>query len=130
MDWRVRKVISLMNDNPHQKLTLNELARSVNLSPTRLHHLFKAELNDSPARYLKWLRMQQAKELLETTPLSVKEIAHRVGVKDASHFVRDFETACGLTPTRYRAHYLSTNDGKNEPEETRQQKPLINNRIG
>lgn len=96
-----------MKANLRRELTLGELAQSVNLSTTRLHHLFKAEMGGSPAKYLKWLRMRQAQELLETTALSVKEIMHAVGIKDESHFVRDFEMACGLTPARYRAHYLS-----------------------
>ena len=49
--------------------------------------------------------MQKAKKLLETTVLSVKQIMAMVGVKDESHFVRDFEMSCGLTPVRYRANH-------------------------
>ncbi len=43
--------------------------------------------------------------LAETTLFSVKEIKEMVGVLDESHFVRDFEMACGLTPARYRTEH-------------------------
>jgi len=105
MDQRVRVVIALMQKDLRRGLTLDEIAASVNLSRSYFCHLFKAETGGTPAKYLKWLRMQKAKELLETTVLSVKQIMAMVGVKDESHFVRDFEMSCGLTPARYRANH-------------------------
>lgn len=74
--------------------------------------MFKVETGTSPERHLKSLRMQKAKELLETTFLSVKEIASRVGLRNESHFVRDFKRTYGVTPTQYRARYLGSNLGK------------------
>lgn len=81
---------------------LEEVARVVNLSQTRLRYLFKADTGATPAQYLKSLRMRKAKELLEETFLNVKQIMLRVGVKDQSHFVRDFRELYGHTPTEYR----------------------------
>jgi transcriptional regulator GlxA family with amidase domain len=83
-------------------LTLAEMAQAVNLSPSHLYHLFKSETGEAPARYVKTLRMSKAKELLETTFLSVKEIVMLVGANDESHFVRDFKRRYSLTPTQYR----------------------------
>jgi two-component system, response regulator YesN len=103
MDARVEKVVAIMREEFHRNLSLNELARSVNLSLWHLSHLFKSEMGLSPALYLKNYRMQQAAVLLESTFLSVKEITARVGFRDESHFVRVFKGAYGLTPVRYRA---------------------------
>jgi transcriptional regulator GlxA family with amidase domain len=91
MDQRVQKVIALMNDNLRRRMGIGNLSLSVNLSYWRLCHLFKTETGVPPARYLKSLRMQKAKELLETTRLSVKEIMIEIGVEDRSHFERDFK---------------------------------------
>jgi hypothetical protein len=52
--------------------------------------------------------MERAGDLLETSFLSVKEIAHAVGLNDESHFVRDFKTIYGVTPTRYRTLLVGT----------------------
>ena len=103
MDSRVRHVISLMEDHLSKRLMLNSIARSVNLTPEHLCRIFKAETGDTPINYLRWLRIQKAKQLLDTSFLSVKEIMHIVGAGDESHFRRDFKTACGMTPSRYRA---------------------------
>jgi AraC family transcriptional regulator of arabinose operon len=47
--------------------------------------------------------MQAAKELLETTFLSIKEIVALVGFNDESHFVRNFKKLYGVTPSEHRA---------------------------
>lgn len=103
MDQRVQRVILIINENLTREPSLGELAQAINLSPSRMSHVFKTELGISPKQYLKLVRIQRAKELLLNSFLSVKEIARRVGARDESHFVRDFKKECGLTPTQYRA---------------------------
>jgi AraC family transcriptional regulator len=88
------------------RFTLNDMARAVKLTSFHFCHLFKAETGSSPARYLKALRLDRARELLETTLLSVKEIRALVGLNDESHFARDFRTAYALTPQQYRERYF------------------------
>ena len=58
-----------------------------------------------PIRYLRLLRMERAKNLLESSFLSVKEIAFQVGLNDESHFVRDFKSTYGFSPALYRSHF-------------------------
>jgi AraC family transcriptional regulator, arabinose operon regulatory protein len=103
MDRRVQKVAALMEAELVRSVPLYELAKSVNLSDSRLRHLFKIEIGRSPSEFLKALRMQRAKQLCEATFLSIKEIMGSVGVRDPSHFVRDFEKLYGLSPARFRA---------------------------
>ena len=102
MDFRVRHALRLISEDLHRPLVLEEIARAVNLSTPRLRYLFKVETGMTPAQYQKALRMQKAKELLEETFLNVKQIMLRVGVKDQSHFVRDFRALYGHTPAEYR----------------------------
>lgn len=108
MDVRVQNVLALMRRDLRAKLTLNDMARSVNLTSFHFCHLFKAETGRSPARYLKAVRLERARELLETTFLSVKEIRALVGLNDESHFARDFRATYGVTPQQHREHYLGT----------------------
>jgi transcriptional regulator GlxA family with amidase domain len=105
-DPRVQRIITLIAYDFQRKITTTEMAQSVNLSPSRLRHLFRDEMGISLRRYLKAQRMMKARELLETTFLNAQEIMLRVGVKDKSHFTRDFKKAYGFTPLRYRAHFL------------------------
>ena len=105
MDNRVSTVIDFMATNLHRTVTISEIALVARLAPARLRQLFKAETGKPPLQYLSELRMRRAKELLETSVFSVKEIAASVGVNDVSHFVRRFEKRFGFTPVQHRSHH-------------------------
>lgn len=94
-----------MKQNLQGKLSAADLAQAARLSIPHLRQLFKKDTGTSLARYLKELRIEEAKRLLETTSLSVKEIAARVGIGDPSHFAQNFERRHELAPAEYRARY-------------------------
>lgn len=100
-----------MREDVSGELCLSEFAQSVNLSVWRLSHLFKIDIGMPPMRYLRLLRMERAKDLLESSFLSVKEIGFRVGLTDESHFVRDFKATYGLSPACYRAQFRGNGNG-------------------
>jgi AraC-like DNA-binding protein len=102
VDYRVQQAIGLIRDGSQKKFSVAALARAVGLSSSRFHHLFKTETGRSPAQYLHDLRMEQAKALLATTELTIEQILIRFGIKDRSHFEREFKKSHGLTPTQYR----------------------------
>jgi transcriptional regulator GlxA family with amidase domain len=106
MDKRVQRIILLMEQDIRKSFALDEVAHTVNLSPSHLYHLFKSEIGMSQTRYLKMLRVKKAKELLETTFMSIKEIVVAIGATDRSHFVRDFKKQYNMTPTQYRRSLL------------------------
>ncbi len=124
MDLRVQKTQQMMRDNLHRELSLSKFARSVNLSVWRLCHVFRSEVGMSPIQYLRFLRIEKAKHLFESSFLSIKEIGHLVGLNDESHFVRDFKKAYGVPPTRYRTlfnsgHSIESDNGNDSPHQTR-----------
>jgi transcriptional regulator GlxA family with amidase domain len=111
LDKRVEKIIQMMRDDVRGELSLAEFAQSVNLSVWRLCHIFKSDVGMPPIRYLRQLRMERAKDLLESSFLSVKEIAFRVGLNDESHFVRDFKSTYGYSPALYRSQFRNNGSG-------------------
>ena len=129
MDKRVEKIIQMMREDVRGELSLSEFAQSVNLSVWRLCHIFKSDVGMPPIRYLRLLRMERAKDLLESSFLSVKEIAFQVGLNDESHFVRDFKSTYGFSPALYRSQYKNKiapegsngNGNGNQPGKVRQQ---------
>ena len=102
MDPRVRQITRLLSDDLSRDVDLNALANRVNLSVSRLRHLFKDETGVTPAQYLKRLRLERARELMEESFLRLKEVMPQVGINDESHFVRDFKKKHGLPPIKYR----------------------------
>jgi transcriptional regulator GlxA family with amidase domain len=110
MDWRIEKVNQQLQCgcNLEPRLAITQLAGSFNLSPSRLRHLFKIETGLSLKRCLIESRLQSSKALLETSVLSVKEIAVKVGYIHMSHFVRDFRRTYNVTPAEYRKQRAKT----------------------
>ena len=102
MDQRVQRVITLIESSFDQELSVSEMARFVDLSVSHLQHLFKKDMGQSPAHYVQALRLKQARELLESSSLSIKQIMIRIGTKDRSNFERRFKQAYKLTPVQYR----------------------------
>ena len=109
MDWRIQKVNRYLQqgiDLEHRS-AITQLADSVNLSVSRLRHLFKAETGMGLKKCLIECRLENARDLLEGSSLSVKEISGRVGYANVSHFVRDFKRRHRRTPTDHRKQYLN-----------------------
>ena len=105
-----------MREDVRGELCLTEFAQSVNLSVWRLCHIFKSDVGMPPMRYLRLLRMERARFLLESSFLSVKEIAYRVGLNDESHFVRDFKSTYGSSPALYRSHFRRNGEQSHNSE--------------
>jgi AraC family transcriptional regulator of arabinose operon len=106
MDPRVQNAVALMTADLGREIPFTKVAYSMNLSPSRLQHLFRSEVGSSPLRYLKSQRLHKAKELLETTFLNLKQIMLQVGIQDKSHFIRDFKKTYRLSPTQYRTRHM------------------------
>lgn len=102
MDSRVRKTIHLLSSDLKRDLSLTNAAGHVNLSVSRLRHLFKKETGMSVVQYVKRLRLKKAKDLIESSRLSIKQVMVEVGIKDKSNFTRDFKKTYGLSPAQCR----------------------------
>src|SRR5882762_4606743 len=102
MDARVAAAIRMLDRLLATQISMRAVSASVNLSPRRLGQLFKIEAGISPRQYLRTLRMERARSLLQTSFLSVKEVTFQSGLTDVSHFVREFKKRYGLTPSEFR----------------------------
>ncbi|HET6670822.1 MAG TPA: helix-turn-helix transcriptional regulator [Pyrinomonadaceae bacterium] len=108
MDQRVQIVRSAIEKDCRHAWTITTLAKLVNLSPSRLRHLFKSETGITPNQFVKEVRLSEAEKLLRTSFLRVKEIMNRVGFLDESHFGHEFKKTYGVSPSKYRS---TANDG-------------------
>jgi AraC family transcriptional regulator, transcriptional activator for feuABC-ybbA operon len=102
LDRRIEHALTFLQKNYRQELGISEIAGRLHLSNSHFRHLFKNQTGMSPSRYVKVLRLQRAKELLESTFLSVKEVMSEAGFSDLSHFVRDYKSQYGQSPLQTR----------------------------
>lgn len=94
--------IDFLRDHIDSVLSLEEIARKINLSPSHFSWLFKEKTGFSPIEYFNHLKVQKACQYLLFTQLRVKEIAQEVGVEDPYYFSRMFTKVMGLSPNEYR----------------------------
>lgn len=125
-DYRVETVVDFMTRDPCQEHVLNDLASGVNLSPSRFRHLFKEQTGQTFVQYRRDLKLQAAKNLLETTFLTVQEVRNKVGVIDECQFSRAFKRAFRMTPAQYRKYYLAVRCKGHQENLTVQIARLIN----
>lgn len=85
-----------------EKISLEELSKLALLSKFYFIRQFKRYTGSTPAEYLRAYRIARAQILLKTTPLSVEEIAAKVGYENASSFIRVFRSSIGCTPEFFR----------------------------
>ena len=91
-----------MRGNIARSLTLQELSRHAGLSPTRYSAIFREQTGASPVDHHIRLRMQAGCHYLDTTALSVKEVAAKLGYDDPYYFSRIFQKILACSPLAYR----------------------------
>ena len=90
-----------------EKITLNQLAEMVYLSPSYLSRVFAQETGTAFNDYLNSVRINKAKSLLKHNDLRIADVANAVGFDDQSYFTKVFCRITGMTPMKYRRQIVS-----------------------
>lgn len=99
----VRMVKRLLDQEFHEHWTLKELADRVGLAPAYLAELFAGELGQPPHRYLNERRIDRARQLLESSDVTITALALSLGFSSSQHFARVFRQLTRVTPTAFRS---------------------------
>lgn len=99
---KIERIKLFLDRNWHKKVTLDDVASLVCLSPKYVSRIFKEMTGRSFNEYKLQLKVDQAKEWLEKTGHSVDKIAYSLGYLNAESFIRIFKKFAGQTPTEYR----------------------------
>lgn len=82
--------------------SIGDVAAELNISERSLRNIFYKYANMSPKKYIEFLKIEEAKELLETTQTLIKDISFKLGFKSPYHFSDFFKKLTGATPNQYR----------------------------
>ncbi|WP_284646659.1 helix-turn-helix domain-containing protein [Paenibacillus silviterrae] len=92
------------------EISVQQIADDFSVSLSYLGRYFKEHTGRTIFEYIDELRIEQAKELLQTKEYTVKEIVQMVGYSDSSSFIRKFKRIVRLTPGEYRKLYSSVSE--------------------
>jgi AraC family transcriptional regulator len=94
----ISRLGTYIEDHLAQRITLEDLAAVVDLSPFHFARCFKASIGLAPHQYVLARRVELAKHLIMTTTHPVEDIAWSVGFENVSHFRRQFVAQIGILP--------------------------------
>ena len=93
----------LQNNLHKTAISMQELAQLFGMSQRNFTRRFKQATNILPVQYLQKQRLAAAQDLLQSSNLSIKEIAYRIGYLDVSYFTKLFKKSTSITPKEYRS---------------------------
>ncbi len=96
----IAKVIEWIKGNFTRSFTVEELAKSNNMSVSGLHHKFKAITAMGPLQYQKELRLHEARRLMLSNSMDVTTAAIEVGYESSSQFTREYKRLFGQPPLK------------------------------
>ena len=99
---KVRKTIE--KKMKHKDFNTSQLCVALGMSRSQLHLKIKALTNRSTSHYIRTVRLQKAKKLLQTTDYKIVEIADKVGFQHTPYFSRLFSEEFGASPRDFRGN--------------------------
>ncbi|WP_436964517.1 AraC family transcriptional regulator [Staphylococcus xylosus] len=105
----IQHAVDFINTNYQKHITVEDVAKSVNITRSHLYKLFKKNLGCSPKEYLTYIRMYHASQLLVHTSTLISDISRQVGYKDPLLFSKNFTKHFEISASEYRHHFSINN---------------------
>jgi two-component system response regulator YesN len=104
---RLKNVLGYVEQHFQDALTVDQIARAVCLSPSRLSHIIKDEMGITLGDCISKARVEKAKDLLKGTEMPISRIALDVGFPDQSYFTKVFKKREKCTPMNFRKTFVN-----------------------
>lgn len=99
---KMKQAIEYIQENFYKDLNMAVVSNYVSMNYSLFSYIFKQYTGSNFVNYLKNLRIDMAKKLLEETDLRILEISQKVGYDNEKYFMKTFKSVCGVSPTEYR----------------------------
>jgi YesN/AraC family two-component response regulator len=103
---KIQKIFDFITKNYEKRITLQDVARLINLTPTAFCRFFKLRTNKTFSQFLIEVRINQACKMLSNGNFNVTETFFSCGYNNSSNFHRHFRQHTGLTPSEYKDQVL------------------------
>lgn len=99
---KIKQTVAYMQENYNKDLNMAVVSNYISMNYSVFSYEFKNYAGVNFVTYLKQLRINEAKKLLEETDKKVIEISQMVGYENEKHFMKLFKSICGVSPSEYR----------------------------
>ncbi|HBV85604.1 MAG TPA: AraC family transcriptional regulator [Desulfosporosinus sp.] len=102
----IQKAAEFVRINYRKKITIEDIAQAVYLSPCYISRIFKQNLGCTISEYITQVRLENAKLMLKNCQYNIIQVAKKNGFEDPTYFARVFKKIEGIAPSRYRQYTL------------------------
>lgn len=99
---RLKRALGYIKENYREKISIDDIAKEVNLTRYHFCRVFKSLTGQTPVEYINYFRINQALRLLEDENRKIMDIAFDLGFNNLSYFVKKFKEYKNCTPSEYR----------------------------
>lgn len=99
---KIQQAVLYIRENYDKDLNMAVVSNHISMNYSLFSYAFKQYTGTNFVNFLKDIRMEKAKELLEKTDLRIVEISQKIGYENEKHFMKIFKVSCGVSPTEYR----------------------------
>ncbi len=99
---KIQQAIEYIKENYDKDLNMAVVSNHISMNYSLFSYVFKQYAGNNFVNYLKEIRIEEAKRLLEETDMKVIDVSSRVGYENEKHFMKTFKASCGVSPTEYR----------------------------
>lgn len=99
---KIQQAIEYIKENYDKDLNMAVVSNHISMNYSLFSYAFKQYAGNNFVNYLKEIRIEEAKRLLEETDMKVIDVSSRVGYENEKHFMKTFKASCGVSPTEYR----------------------------
>lgn len=100
--WRIRRMMDYIREHYGENISLQDIAASASIGERECLRCFQEYMKKSPKQYVIEMRICNARKLLASTSLSMREIGELCGFQDASYFSKVFRDYNGMSPREYQ----------------------------
>lgn len=104
---QIRQAVLYFHENFAAPIVVEEYAQSCHMSTCWFIRSFKQQMGTPPLKYLTSIRLNRARDLLESTEYTITEISRMVGFENPLYFSRIFSKQMGQSPSAYRKHFIT-----------------------
>lgn len=99
---KIQKAVKFIQENYNKDLNMAVVSNYVSMNYSLFSYVFKQYTGMNFVNYLKTLRLNEAKRLLEETDKKIIEISNLIGYENEKNFMKIFRSVCGVSPSEYR----------------------------
>lgn len=112
---KVKKAVKLINEDLSNNYSVDHLAKEVGTNVNKLQEGFKYMFNLTVNKYVQQVKLEAAKDMLESSEYNISQIVSQIGLNNRSYFSKIFKEKYGVSP-KYFLHQKSTDDNEEEDE--------------